>query len=86
MNGYEDRLLKPPAAEANPQAGFTRHPVAYTHAGGAADWPAYLGFLANRLAVDIDRLRFGDACGEIADGLSVDADPTGDDELFAVTA
>src|SRR5207245_6032651 len=24
------------AAEANPQAGFTRHPVAYTHASGSA--------------------------------------------------
>jgi hypothetical protein len=33
------------AAEANPQAGFTRHPVAYTHAGGSAGWPSQLGFL-----------------------------------------
>src|SRR3954466_10929121 len=32
------------AAEANPQAGFTRHPVAYTHAG-AAGWPSQFGFL-----------------------------------------
>ena len=33
------------AAEANPQAGFTRHPVAYTHAAGSAGWPSQLGFL-----------------------------------------
>src|SRR5262245_50819640 len=33
------------AAEANPQAGFTRHPIAYTSAGGALNWSAHLGFL-----------------------------------------
>jgi GTP-binding protein EngB required for normal cell division len=33
------------AAEANPQAGFTRHPIAYTSANGAINWPAHLGFL-----------------------------------------
>src|SRR5581483_6462548 len=33
------------AAEANPQAGFTRHPVAYTHAAGSTGWPSQLGFL-----------------------------------------
>jgi hypothetical protein len=33
------------AAEANPQAGFTRHPVAYTGAGGPAAWPSHAGFL-----------------------------------------
>ncbi len=33
------------AAEANPQAGFTRHPVAYTHAAGSPGWPSQLGFL-----------------------------------------
>jgi hypothetical protein len=32
-------------AEANPQAGFTRHPIAYTGANGAATWPAHVGFL-----------------------------------------
>src|SRR2546425_19115 len=32
-------------AEANPQAGFTRHPIAYTSANGQATWPAHLGFL-----------------------------------------
>ena len=26
------------AAEANPQAGFTRHPIAYTSANGALTW------------------------------------------------
>jgi hypothetical protein len=33
------------AAEANPQAGFTRHPVVYTSANGVLSWPAHLGFL-----------------------------------------
>jgi hypothetical protein len=33
------------AAEANPQAGFTRHPIVYTSANGVASWPAHLGFL-----------------------------------------
>src|SRR5438876_1822621 len=32
-------------AEANPQAGFTRHPIAYTNSNGAGAWPAHLGFL-----------------------------------------
>jgi hypothetical protein len=33
------------AAETNPQAGFTRHPVAYTGANGTLSWPAHVGFL-----------------------------------------
>ena len=32
-------------AEANPQAGFTRHPIAYTSSNGALEWPSHLGFL-----------------------------------------
>src|SRR5256714_1530426 len=32
-------------AESNPQAGFTRHPVAYAHANGQTTWGAVLGFL-----------------------------------------
>src|SRR5947208_3591590 len=32
-------------AEANPQAGFTRHPIAYTSANGSGTWPAHVGFL-----------------------------------------
>ena len=32
-------------AEANPQAGFTRHPIAYAGANGHLGWPAHLGFL-----------------------------------------
>jgi hypothetical protein len=32
-------------AEANPQAGFTRHPIAYTGTNGQMSWPAHLGFL-----------------------------------------
>ncbi len=34
-----------PAAEANPQAGFTRHPVAYTSVNGPLSWAGYAGFL-----------------------------------------
>jgi hypothetical protein len=33
------------AAEANPQAGFTRHPIAYTGANGAVNWTGFAGFL-----------------------------------------
>lgn len=33
------------AAEANPQAGFTRHPVAYREAAATLVWPSQLGFL-----------------------------------------
>jgi energy-coupling factor transporter ATP-binding protein EcfA2 len=32
-------------AESNPQAGFTRHPIAYTHTDGPAHWAGHLGFL-----------------------------------------
>jgi hypothetical protein len=32
-------------AEANPQAGYTRHPTAFLPAGPAFQWPSYLGFL-----------------------------------------
>jgi hypothetical protein len=34
-----------PAAETNPQAGFTRHPVAYTSLNGPVAWSSYNGFL-----------------------------------------
>jgi GTP-binding protein EngB required for normal cell division len=33
------------SAEANPQAGFTRHPIAYTSENGAITWGAHDGFL-----------------------------------------
>jgi GTP-binding protein EngB required for normal cell division len=32
-------------AEANPQAGFTRHPVAYVHGNKPMQWPSTVGFL-----------------------------------------
>jgi len=38
-------LIGTNAAEANPQAGFTRHPIAYVHAEGTPAWPNQLGFL-----------------------------------------
>jgi hypothetical protein len=34
-----------PAAEANPQAGFTRHPIAYVNSTGPLNWSGHLGFL-----------------------------------------
>jgi hypothetical protein len=34
------------AAEANPQAGFTRHPIAYTSTNGPVNWAAHIGFFA----------------------------------------
>jgi hypothetical protein len=36
-----------PAAEANPQAGFTRHPVAYTSVNGPLSWAGHAGFLGD---------------------------------------
>jgi ethanolamine utilization protein EutP (predicted NTPase) len=32
-------------AEANPQAGYTRHPTAYLPPAAAFQWPSYIGFL-----------------------------------------
>ncbi len=32
-------------AESNPQAGFTRHPIAYASTNGQATWGTFLGFL-----------------------------------------
>src|SRR5262249_42040623 len=34
-----------PAAEATPQAGFPRHPVAYTSSNGPLNWTGHNGFL-----------------------------------------
>ncbi len=33
------------AADANPQAGYTRHPTAYLPPGAGVQWPAHAGFL-----------------------------------------
>lgn len=33
------------AAETNPQAGFTRHPIAYTSTAGPLNWTGHAGFL-----------------------------------------
>src|SRR4051794_17968612 len=33
------------SAESNAQAGFTRHPIAYTSTNGPLGWSGYLGFL-----------------------------------------
>jgi len=38
-------LIGSSVAEANPQAGFTRHPVAYVPSSDGAAWPSYAGFL-----------------------------------------
>lgn len=41
-------------AEANPQAGFTRHPTAFLPPGPGFQWPSYIGFLGpmHRLTTD----------------------------------
>ena len=41
-------------AEANPQAGFTRHPTAFLPPGPAFPWPSYIGFMGplHRLTAD----------------------------------
>ena len=41
-------------AEANPQAGFTRHPTAFLPPGPAFQWPSYIGFMGqmHRLTSD----------------------------------
>ncbi|MBA4064656.1 MAG: hypothetical protein C0501_13270 [Isosphaera sp.] len=41
-------------AEANPQAGYTRHPTAFLPPGPAFHWPTYIGFMGplHRLAGD----------------------------------
>lgn len=54
-------------AESNPQAGFTRHPVAYAPASSNVPWPSSLGFLgplqrlnkseASSLDADVYQLR-----------------------------
>src|SRR5262245_4199759 len=38
-------LLGTQAAEANPQAGFTRHPIVYTNSNSSLGWTGHLGFL-----------------------------------------
>ncbi|MFM8271269.1 MAG: GTPase domain-containing protein, partial [Gemmata sp.] len=41
-------------AEANPQAGFTRHPTAFLPPGPGFQWPSYIGFMGplHRLTAD----------------------------------
>jgi hypothetical protein len=38
-------LTGTPVAETNPQAGFTRHPIAYSTSNGMLPWAQHLGFL-----------------------------------------
>jgi hypothetical protein len=38
-------LIGTAVAEANPQAGYTRHPIDYLPAGESVPWPSSLGFL-----------------------------------------
>ncbi len=40
-------LAGAPVAEANPQAGFTRHPTAFLPPGPGFQWPSYIGFLGS---------------------------------------
>jgi energy-coupling factor transporter ATP-binding protein EcfA2 len=67
-------------AEANPQAGFTRHPTAFLPPGPGFQWPSYIGFLGpmHRLTSDkpanvdedvyqVKRLDAGNAAHPLAD-------------------
>lgn len=38
-------LIGSAVADANPQAGYTRHPTAYLTGSSGEQWPSYLGFL-----------------------------------------
>jgi hypothetical protein len=40
-------LVGAPVAEANPQAGYTRHPTAYLPADASSGWSGHLGFLGS---------------------------------------
>src|SRR5262249_20745884 len=48
-------LTGSPVAEANPQAGFTRHPIAYTSLNGPRHWTAQAGFLCPLRRLDESR-------------------------------
>ena len=48
-------LVGTAVAEANPQAGFTRHPIAYTGTNGPLAWPSLPGFLDSLTRLDGDR-------------------------------
>lgn len=45
-------LVGAPAAEANPQAGYTRHPTAYIPATASTGWTGHLGFLGSLRKLD----------------------------------
>jgi GTP-binding protein EngB required for normal cell division len=42
-------------AEANPQAGYTRHPTAFVPAGPAVAWPSYIGFMGPLHRISSDK-------------------------------
>ncbi len=42
-------------AEANPQAGFTRHPTAFLPHGPAFTWPSYIGFMGRLQRLSTER-------------------------------
>src|SRR3954470_10391823 len=45
-------LVGAPVAEANPQAGYTRHPTAYLPANASSGWSGHLGFLGSLRKLD----------------------------------
>jgi hypothetical protein len=68
------------AAEANPQAGFTRHPIAYTSVNGPLSWSGHAGFLgqlhllpqAGPASIDADVYQVRRVSAEGAAGLPQD--------------
>jgi hypothetical protein len=74
------------AAEANPQAGYTRHPTAYVANQSRSNWPAHAGFLGplQRLGqqspsnLDEDVYQVRRVSGPGADGNGTGLGPLGD--------
>src|SRR5262249_41016460 len=62
-------------AETNPQAGFTRHPIAYTSANGTLNWPAQVGFLGSMQ--HLPHVSPASLDEDVYQVRQIDADPTG---------
>jgi hypothetical protein len=65
-------------ADANPQAGFTRHPTAFLHPALGSAWPSYLGFLG-----PLQRLSDDKPASLDEDVYQVKKLPAGGDDPFA---
>jgi hypothetical protein len=66
-------------AEANPQAGYTRHPTAFLPAGPAVAWPAYVGFMGPLQRVSAEKPASADE--DVYQVKRIPAPKEGDDPL-----